>query len=67
MRKIITKTVTQQIYVGESGKETPVEMMDPKHLVNAFGKAVSDENGAIAIALKAEIVRRLTGNFEGKI
>jgi len=58
-RKIITKTITQDTYVSADGRETPVHLMLPTHLVNAFGKAVQEENEPVIKSLKCEIIRRI--------
>jgi len=58
--RIISKTITQILYVSEDGRETPVTEMGATHIVNALLKAEREEEPAIVEVLKKEIVRRLT-------
>lgn len=70
--KLTKKTIEEWIYTSKDGRETPLKDMNHKHLVNAFGVAViqqqdthpygqdrRDADQAVEI-LRDEIVRRMS-------
>lgn len=63
MGKIISKTVTQDIYVSNDGKETVLTEMNHAHLVNAFGQACANKKDGLSWSMpdsqKQEIVNKL--------
>ena len=58
-RHIERRTITQEIYISEDGRETPVFEMGTNHLINAFGKACQEDNEQVKHSLKKEIIRRI--------
>lgn len=59
MSKIKKVTVTQEIYISSDGRETPVTEMNPQHLVNAYGRAIFDDDNETTGVLEREILRRI--------
>jgi hypothetical protein len=58
--KIIKKQIEVMLYVTERGDEIPLSEMVPLHLLNAYAKAMVQDDKEIAGILRAEAVKRMT-------
>lgn len=63
-QRIISKQVTVSIYIGDSGRESNVEDLDPKYLLNALLKAEREDNGIVKEVLMKEAIKRMQNNGE---